>query len=181
MPRIYYKRIVYHYSFVKPPIISKSQFDEQKKRINNDSNYSLTEPKDTKETNRTFMFMGIGLTLVVVGIICSSNDTQGVAGICIVASMFFLLPMLGGTFESAVNFNRAGNERIEYYYNLKEQIKNSQTYDIFISKYSKDEIARNAKRTIDKQVDNILKDMDKKNKRIFIYDNVLRVLIMKDL
>jgi hypothetical protein len=140
MARITYTKTVYNFKFTPPKEISEPEFIQYKRFIQLNPNKPLiNEHRAEQSHDKLTGFVLVGIILLIIGLIgmfgFDSPQWWGVVA-TIISVLGILHPIInGGVYESSKNSVNNFQDDIKFYQNLKEMIKNSDSYSDFAREY----------------------------------------------
>ena len=140
MARITYTKTVYNIPFTPPKEIAEIEYIQYKRFIQLNPNKALIdEQRSERSHDRLTGFILVGVVLLVIGLfgLLASETPQWWGGILVFISVLGILhPIVnGGVYESSKNSVNNFQDEIKFYRNLKEMIKNSDSYSDFARQY----------------------------------------------
>ncbi len=140
MARFTYTKTVYNIPFTPPKEIAEIEYIQFKRFIQLNPNKPLIdEQQSVRSHDRLTGFILVGVLLLVIGLfgLYATDSPQWWGGIFVLISVFGIIhPIVnGGVYESSKNSVNNFQNKIKFYQNLKEMIKNSDSYNDFARQY----------------------------------------------
>lgn len=127
------KTVTTKYSFIKPSVLSESEYNSYKQILSLEPTYSMTTKSGFwKEFSEVKWLLIVFASTLLLGLILDLEFLGIISMLCI---FFLILILLMGTGSSMISYNSFTNKKNTFYEKLKKSIIDSNNYNEFTLKF----------------------------------------------